>query len=276
MIFKKGKNKIHNRIFDELQSIGLEKIYNKIKKYVKEGINIKVTPNYDEYLEIGDSKIGGCPDLPINMEWPKFENKYMPFFAQLNFSQIKKYDKENLLPENGILYFFISHSDYVDYMCSDNCYKTYKTIVYSGDINNLERKIKPKSLKKGKDEYGIQGFLGTGKISFENIFTFPSPTSSIFEHLDFDNYLTEKEYDIYSELTNRDERNQILGYPFLVQNELWNEKTEDKDWVLLLQLSEVCELDLHWGDAGVNYIYIKKKDLKNKNFDNILYDFQCG
>lgn len=55
----------------------------------------------------GSSKIGGLPHLP--QSWSRPEN--LDFYAQLNIEDFKKYDLENLFPEEGIIYLFIADDD---------------------------------------------------------------------------------------------------------------------------------------------------------------------
>lgn len=265
---------IENRILFELELFELEKIYDKIKPYVKDTISINVRKSSDRKIKLGSSKIGGAPDLPKNMDWPKFEDTYLTFIAQLNFSEIKKYDKENLLPENGILYFFLSYSKYVDEMQGENEDKTYKVIYYSGELKDIERKNKPKELV-GDDNYGVSLFFKTGKIIFENNITFPSQSSYIYEKLKLDLYLTDEEQARYFDLLYFNSLTRIFGFPFLVQNEIWLEEDEN-EYIILFQIAMNQDLDMYWGDGGVNCFYLSKESLKLKQFEYIYYDYQCG
>ena len=67
-------------------------------------------------LPKGASKFGGKPELPEGFQWSYFttdtfdddEVKPRPlaFLAQMNCAEVSAYDKEGLLPEKGMLYFF--------------------------------------------------------------------------------------------------------------------------------------------------------------------------
>ena len=68
-----------------------------------------------EKLPKGTSKIGGKPDLPKDFQWFYYkgedykkivENRPLSFLMQINCEEVHKYDKESLLPEKGMLYFF--------------------------------------------------------------------------------------------------------------------------------------------------------------------------
>lgn len=59
-----------------------------------------------------DCKLGGKPYLPADFEWPTFKSaddgitRPLSFFCQINLAQVKPYDKDNVLPGRGMLYFF--------------------------------------------------------------------------------------------------------------------------------------------------------------------------
>ncbi len=49
---------------------------------------------------------GGCPDVPKDFEWPRYDAKPLSFLAQVDCSVLKGMDVENQLPEHGLLSFF--------------------------------------------------------------------------------------------------------------------------------------------------------------------------
>lgn len=59
-----------------------------------------------EALGLGASRVGGLPDLPAELAWPTFEGKkLLPFLAQIDLSQLPRWDGDPL-PSEGWLYFF--------------------------------------------------------------------------------------------------------------------------------------------------------------------------
>lgn len=64
----------------------------------------------NENIKPDDSKLGGKPYLPQDFMWPKFsdegEERPLSFLCQINLTAFKKYDRDGLLPEKGMLYFF--------------------------------------------------------------------------------------------------------------------------------------------------------------------------
>ncbi len=73
-------------------------------------IGIKVEKAHGEY-DVGTSKFLGAPTMPE--EWLEDgtigEDDF--FFCQLKASEYKAFDKENLLPKTGFIYFFLTESE---------------------------------------------------------------------------------------------------------------------------------------------------------------------
>lgn len=103
---------------------------------------------------------------------------------------------------------------------------------------------------------------------------------NVFKGLDFEEVVKVEEneeitlWDIYAEtLTN--EGHKIGGYAFFTQADP-REDGPYKDYdTLLLQIDSEDEAGIMWGDSGVGNFFIKKEDLKNGDFSNILYNWDC-
>ncbi|MDP9701812.1 YwqG family protein [Paenibacillus polysaccharolyticus] len=78
------------------------------------GIRLDVSTT-DEYRRTGNSRVGGHPDLPDDLDWPLTKDGVpMTFLAQLNMVDLSPYtpnDGRGTLPERGMLYFFIGSVD---------------------------------------------------------------------------------------------------------------------------------------------------------------------
>lgn len=48
------------------------------------------------------------------------------------------------------------------------------------------------------------------------------------------------------------------------------------DNILLLQINSDFNQDIMWGDVGLGNFFIRKEDLKQLNFSNVLYNWDCG
>ena len=94
-----------------IQEYGFEELEKILLTKARPSIRVETTPVLNESdLEIGQSKIGGRPDLPKDMEWVKVSDgdnlTSLPFIAQIDLADLTNYDEEQKLPTNGILYFF--------------------------------------------------------------------------------------------------------------------------------------------------------------------------
>ncbi len=250
------------------------------------------------------SKFGGKPAVPAGFEWPYFEaksydgemaNRPLSFLCQINLEEISAYDKENLLPNTGMLLFFYEQGsmrwgfDPADKGCSH--------VYYFNDVSKLDFADFPNDLK---DEYKIKEY----DLSFSARNSYPS-----FD--EFDCYSDiDCDWDTYDEAVEKrgyeinSERNKLLGYADLIQGEILTEcerttrglycgdaesyqntpddikkdiKKSATDWILLFQMSSIQdeEYELMFGDLGNLYFYIRKQDLKECNFDKVWLVLQC-
>lgn len=249
------------------------------------------------------SKVGGKPYLPSDFEWPVFTDKEdnkthsLSFLCQINLEEVIPYDKDNVLPKNGMLYFF--------YECESSRWgfdaddKGAAKVFYYENLDGFISLDIPSDIT---DEFKIPELA----ISFNSRNSYP-----MYEEFDLYNKL-EPDFEDYDELLEKlgvdldeEEVNKLLGYANIIQNEILTEcervnrglycgdsesyqnTPEDveediekhaSDWTLLFQLGTIATDDFEWmfGDCGMIYFYIKKTDLENKNFDNIHFSVQCG
>jgi uncharacterized protein YwqG len=252
------------------------------------------------------SKIGGKPFLPKDFAWPHFEgesyedgwgNRPLSFICQINIAEAKKFDEENLLPEKGMLYFFYeSASQPWGFDPKD---AGSARVFYYEDTAGFETIDFPEDL-------GEEFRLKERAIEFSAKASYPS-----FE--EFDVYSDfDCDWEEYDETlkslgvdTEETEKCKLLGYADIVQGEMLTEcertsrglycgdhesyvntpaevqediQAHAKDWVLLCQVCSFYsdDFELMFGDCGLIYFYIKKEDLKKKNFDKVWLLLQCG
>ena len=86
----------------------------------------------------------------------------------------------------------------------------------------------------------------------------------------------EKElFEVYEE-TFAGDGHKIGGYPFFTQTDPRDEDDEYEEYeVLLFQMDSDTEADIMWGDMGVANFFIKEKDLRNLDFSDVLYNWDC-
>ena len=261
-----------------------------------------------EKLPKGTSKIGGKPDLPKDFQWFYYngedykkivENRPLSFLMQINCEEVHKYDKESLLPEKGMLYFFYELFT-MTWGFSPQDRGSAKVFYYDGEIENLVPTYFPEDMEK-------DCIIPESKINFESMNDYPIDFLDYYDPDDSDEEMDRKEKEFEKELNElgyKADTIKLLGHPELIQGEYWEEcegvagkniyygsapikygsdevkksiKENAKDWILLMQMSEleIGDYGLYFGDSGKIYFNIRKEDLKNKNFNNVWLILQC-
>ncbi len=261
-----------------------------------------------EKLPKGTSKIGGKPDLPKDFQWFYYngedykkivENRPLSFLMQINCEEVHKYDKESLLPEKGMLYFFYELFT-MTWGFSPQDRGSAKVFYYDGEIEDLFSTDFPEAMDK-------DCIIPESKIDFESMNDYPIDFLDYYDPDDSDEEMDRKEKEFEKELEElgyKADTTKLLGHPELIQGEYWEEcegaagkniyygsapikygsdevkksiKENAKDWILLMQMSEleIGDYGLYFGDSGKIYFNIRKEDLKNKNFDNVWLILQC-
>lgn len=243
------------------------------------------------------SKIGGKPDLPYNFEWYTYKDsdgKVYPlsFMAQINLEEVHLLDKDKLLPDKGMLYFFYE-LETMNIGCSPKEKGSAKVFYYEGDIDSLVPADFPDDLD---EDYRLPEFVI--KMDGRQELPFCEEYNELTGmHADYEEYnrLKAQEMMLYPD----EEIHKLLGYADLVQGSMLvacemldngiyigdfghlkvKPKYMDKasEWQLLLQMDTVSndDYELMFGDCGRIYFYIKKEDLRRRNFDNIWLISQC-
>ena len=280
-----------------------------IKKLLEQMEKNSIRVNYDKQsdteLPVGCSKIGGKPDLPANFEWFYYEgksydditqNRPLTFLAQINCEEVKKYDKDSLLPSKGILYFFYELAT-MTWGFDPKDKGSARVYYYTGEISKLKRTDFPADLSK---EY----IFPETPVTFSPEKELPDFEEFLEFHKDFEY----NQWDKYNDEKNKivDEYdgktiNKLLGYANLVQGgmllncektthgiytgdsvEIPDDKLREYEencvkWQLLFQLDsfETDGFEMMWGDVGRIYFYINTDDLMKLNFDNCWLILQC-
>lgn len=267
-----------------LRSDVVEKILSEMKRRTKcdcERIEIK-----EGTTSILNSKIGGMPYWPKEKEYPRNEEgKPLVLLAQINC--------EDLISEYfpiGILQFYIDSNDL--YGLSFEGKKDGYAIVYHSTIEescskeelelqgicfntNMDSNAyfpttKEYILSFVKDEdymgYTVNGFSEMVCSIIKELYHKVIDPESFFRLLD------EKDYKLLCEAISN-EGHKMFGYPYFTQHDC----RKEEDYILLLQIDSDSKdgKDILWGDSGVAHFFIREKDLKNKDFKDVLYNWDC-
>lgn len=291
------------KTLEQLQTLfeeaGLSHYFSSMKPYVRNAIHLNLTLAEEATIPLGASKVGGHPDLPKDILWPhrEFDSERVPlsFLCQINFSEVKPYDRENQLPEEGILYLFYDcdGEDGMPWGFDPQDGEGKKVIYYTGSRDDLERKAAPEDL----DLYGQ--IFEASALDFSSQMELPDLFSIYGERIP----LAEQDEEAYFTLMDDLEvspKNKLLGHSDNMQEAMENEceyiahgfsacsPDEYADaiamgldesclrWKLLLQLDSSEDVGMMWGDCGLIYLWITEEDLKNRNFENTWLILQCG
>ncbi len=285
------------KLLEVIQTYTNEPYKTVLSKLIKSSIRLKT--NGKSSTKLGDTKLGGLPDLPIELNWPKNNSDNFPFsfLGQINLKEVNKFDEMSLLPKSGIIYFFLNLESY-----DEGC------VIYSKLDDDLFQATPPTEFNKPKKPLWKriltrkhkQRIIKESAVEIFQEFHIPSWDSLSIERLQklsdidiksipsFKEDFYEKGY--YSDESEMTSNHHILGYYKGIQNEFhelnFTEATNLKNlsiqeidnalkWKLLFQIDSDDHLEFSWGDWGRIYFFIHETDLKNCNFDKVKIYGEC-
>lgn len=270
-----------------IRSAGLSHYEKELDRLCQHSIAICCDTDSDN-PEIGESKLGGLPDMPSDIAWPKYKCEPLSFIAQFNMSDVTEYDIDNILPATGIMYFFYdANQDAWGFDPADA--GRWKVIYYNGDLSELSPKRAPTTLP---DEARFQ----VCKVTFSQEDSLPPWESYGVQRLG----MNKEEMSIYQDILlpldeYREEHptHRILGNPDIIQNDMQLEcqlvtnglycgdasgyqdpravslESGAAEWQLLLQVDTEDDIDITWDDSGRLYYWIPRAALRSRDFEQV-------
>lgn len=270
-----------------------------LEKNKKSMIKISLS---DDKPNLFQSKFGGVPYLPKNVEIPKNKkNEQLTLLAQINIEELPK---NNIYPmKEGILQFWILNDDVLGLDYDTHLGNGFKVVYYKEiDKNVTEEEVLEKYKPyKGEDSYFpiegefflsfklTDGYFSDSNDDFREIVNREMKKFHIENKEKYKEILKvydDKEYlsywDIWDILEEDKKIGEILfesghkigGFPNFTQSDI----REIGDYeILLLQIdSEGTEKnEIMWGDCGIANFFIREKDLKELNFEKVIYNWDC-
>lgn len=229
---------------------------------------------------VGESRVGGVPDLPVGMAWPRnAAGEAYSFVLQINLADVPAL-AESPLPAKGLLHFFVG----LDEPASD-----VDHLVLILDNEDLAAAVQPDEAEFANDAYiGMPAH----KLILEPFADVPRWATKDYEALTFD-VMTEDENSGYDAIAKRKPREigQLLGhvatvgqdtredafvvrevnpeflYDYVEQAKL--DMTQATRWRNLLRVDSIDELELMIWDAGFFNVLIKDIDFERLNFSRL-------
>jgi uncharacterized protein YwqG len=289
----------HQDFLDALQAHSLMQYADQLCALRRPSLRLYTTPTHD--VPIGQSRLGGLPDLPSTMVWPCWNQQAYDFIGQINLHDLHQSspDQSMGLPTVGMLYFFYALSMYGGTQGNEQR-GGGRVLYFAGVVNELHAATLPANLAP----------LAARTITFraQNA-TLPPCESPYYPVLlgGGDNYADalSRAADTFGPLAtelplggedgdNDRPRHRVGGYADPLQHSAnincegyssgldpakWGDDPlfwqQAADWQLLLQTdSEYGDPDVMLGDAGLLYFLIRPADLVAQRFDLVWTDWQ--
>jgi uncharacterized protein YwqG len=281
----------HEEVESLLHSRGLGKFADAILTAARKCIRFNAIPNDYSKGELGDSRLGGDPDLPKGINWPYRNERPLQFLAQISLRDLPPIHDELGLPSTGILSFFY---DMVDQPWGyDPKDAGAARVIYSSGLLTLERRNSPDAIlfeQYSEARVAAIEHLSLSGWESDEIRTLDPTDEQLNSYIDLRSSMSPE----YPSTCH-----QLLGWPDeiqgpmevecqLVTNGLYcgdSSGYEDpramklaqnaREWRLLFQLDSDERADMMWGDAGRLYFWIRKHDLTSRYFDSTWVILQC-
>lgn len=281
------------RALELIEEADLDRLKGDLKELLRPGIELHLTTADEADLDVGASKIGGRPDLPAGVAWPRWNEAPLSHIVQIRLSDVAPYDIEGVLPKVGMLHFFYdARQESWGFDPADR--GSWQVLHYEAE-EGLTRAEPPGDFP---DDYGD---FGACALEFSRIALLPGYDSIEIQRLE----LTNAEGDALIELNEsmglagEAERSWLLGCLDNIQSDPREEgqmaaeglyagdQTGYQDprapevlaaagqWRLLLQVCSESEAGMMWGDAGMLYFLIRDEDLKRGDFSRTWMVLQC-
>lgn len=266
-----------------LQAGGLSRIMPKLDALMQNSVRLNSHKVVDE-IAIGESKLGGMPDLADEVAWPLMGDVPLSFVGQINLSDVQPFETDHVLPTSGMLYCFYDANQQT-YGSDPADQAGWKVIYSTAERSTLKRRAFPEALPS-------QARFATSGLTFSSEVTLPQRPNLLDSTLD----LTDAERKAYSEFMavfpSAEDRailhHRLLGHSddlqddMHVQAQLLSHGFSDdqspeaaallasaNDWVLLLQIDSDSEAGMQWASTGLLYFWITQADLQARNFDGV-------
>lgn len=261
---------------------GLKKRLPIIEQLTRTSVRLLTTPVDENTLTPGISKIGGHPDLPMDVQWPELKGQPQSFLAQIRLADLQPFDSDDLLPHRGMLWFFYDASQ--ETYGEQPADRAGWRIFFKADASpGVQRRPAPQTLP-GESLFPACELTLTSELTLalQPELELPAGTWSEAEQQAYEQVL--------DMLHPPEERalphHRLLGYPDTIQDDMRiqcqlvsNGITEDDDpraaeqergaadWLLLLQIDSDASARMRWANNGMLYYWIKRTDLQSHDFD---------
>lgn len=272
--------------------------------------HLRLKPVRAQTTSVFDSKLGGIPYFPKDMDYPKvlegsLEGKPLKLLAQLNFEKLPLLEG---FPGKGILQFFAGCDDDDVYGIDfdDGFHQNGFRIIYHENItDDVTKLMSEEDMPAFDSEDDYYPFTGEFLLKAGECHLHPITVSDYrFDKAVAESYNALFGGDVVGMWAERDGKKGICqvdkmlydaiyevrakagsglgGYPFFTQDD---PRPANEDYetcnVLLFQLDSESGGDggwddeIMWGDCGVGNFFISAENLAKRDFSRVLYTWDC-
>lgn len=267
----------------QLSDAGMAAIVAEVAAVSREAFRIQTSAATDETLPIGASKLGGLPDLPVNIAWPDCAGAPLAFIGQIS---LRKIPSPSPLPQAGVVSFFYDNAQSA-WGFDPKDQSSFRVLYFpvpeelrrahspvKEEPPSLLQKIKGSPRKRSEFYFQIFGVRRLAFVPFQSI---PDPCAKLLEGPLREPEDQEMYANFFEEYSHQGPAHQLFGWPAVIQNEMELEcqlvtngiyvgdtsgykhprraelEKGAQDWILLLQVDSDDDAQMMWGDAGMLY-----------------------
>lgn len=282
---------------DALRSLALQHLSPEVAEkwlgLLRPGARLEAAASSDD----GVGQLGGLPSLPVNVEWPVWDDHGpLSFIASIDCASLPKDALDIDLPEAGTLLFFYfdGHMDGGEalVLAEDRESRAGARVLFVAAAEEVVERGTPAGLKP----YPAVPLAARTAMtatepwhpSVRAAFAPDAPLGNRYDHPVCSQEFLDALWDFDDEVGH-----QIGGHVHSVQNPVeieiaeavldgevpWDDPRLSKEagnWVLLAQFDSENAADMMWGDAGALYWLIHPEDLAERRFERAMFTWQCS
>lgn len=236
--------RVYAKAFDEA---GLEGAYEKL---AQRAVLMLPTRVKEAELAIGATRLGGHPDLPAGVDWPRVRKEPLTFVAQIDLAEVAPL-LDGRLPETGLLSFFLANDPE-----GEAGYCEAAKVLFTEPGAGLVRREVPEDF--------VDLIYQAARVELHATVTLPSPTNKHVSKV-----LRGKKRETYEEVFEACDAfepvvAQLLGF----RRHGWDAE-EPGTSEMLLQLPGDDQTGMQFGDIDVLGIYVARKRLEAGDFSKV-------
>jgi len=274
-----------------LEAGGLSRYAPAVAELVRPAVQLSTRKVPTAALAIGQSRIGGVPDLPARFTWPSYQGKHLAFVAQIDMGDVARVMPDGPLPKKGQLWFFYAWDQ--THWGFDPKDAGSSVVHYETDAQ-LVRRALPADIPD-------EGRFASCAVTFRAYADIPDGSDPRNPTYKSDDATQDRYGDARSNVASIGvTSHKLLGHPEPIQNPMEIEcatvtngvymgdarghehprfrelEATQYDWRLLMQVDTDAAAEMMLGDTGRLYFWIRDQDLRARRFDKTWMIFQCG